>query len=147
MEGQSSLNRMIVAVLALVGLLISLYLLTHSMGLMGQLVCGVGDCETVQSSQWSRVGPIPVPALGVAGYAALLIIALRGLGASGLEDRRIPLLLILGTGIGTAFSGYLTYLEAFVIHAWCQWCVGSAILITLAFFASVPEFGRLRANR
>jgi uncharacterized membrane protein len=45
-----------------------------------------------------------------------------------------------------AFSAYLTYLEAFVIHAWCQYCVISAILITLIFFASLPEVARIRGS-
>ena len=47
---------------------------------------------------------------------------------------------------GGLFSAYLTYLEAFVIEAWCQYCVISAIIITLIFFASLPEVARLKAS-
>ena len=39
---------------------------------------------------------------------------------------------------------YLTYLEAAVFRAWCQYCVASAIIITLIFFTTLPEIGRLR---
>jgi uncharacterized membrane protein len=52
-------------------------------------------------------------------------------------------LLLAGSGVGVTFSAYLTYVEAFVINAWCQWCVISAVLITLIFLASIPEVGRL----
>jgi uncharacterized membrane protein len=37
--------------------------------------------------------------------------------------------LLLLAGLGVAFTAYLTYLELFVIHAICRWCVGSAVII------------------
>jgi hypothetical protein len=76
---------MVVAVLALVGLFISLYLLAYSVGLI-PLLCGVGSCETVQASEWAKVGPIPVPLLGVGGYLSLLGVTL--LGCSRATSRR-----------------------------------------------------------
>lgn len=136
-------NRMFVAVLSLVGLLISLYMLAYALGLMGTIACGLGDCERVQSSPYSHVGPVPVAAFGVLGYLALVVVSLKGLQPSSRGSRMIPLTLLAGGVMGVAFSAYLTYLEAFVIHAWCQWCVGSAILMVLAFLASLPELRRL----
>jgi uncharacterized membrane protein len=56
----------------------------------------------------------------------------------------VPLGIFGIAAVGVAFSGWLTYLEALVIHAWCQWCVVSAILITLIFLLSLPG---LRAAR
>ena len=53
---------------------------------------------------------------------------------------------MLGGVIGLGFSGYLTYLEAYVINAWCQWCVSSAVIMVLAFFACLPELRRLRGG-
>ena len=41
--------------------------------------------------------------------------------------------------VAVLFSAYLTYREAFVIHAWCRWCVASAIIITLIFLVSSAE--------
>lgn len=135
---------MAVALLSLVGLFISLYLLAHSLGVTGPVVCGIGDCATVQSSAYAWIGPIPVSGLGVAGYAALLALALVGIQPAFRDSAPISLLLLTGAGVGVAFSGWLTYLEAVVIQAWCMWCVASAIVIVLVFLATIPEVERLR---
>jgi uncharacterized membrane protein len=67
----------------------------------------------------------------LAGYLVLLGLALAALKASGLTRRRLPTVsFVLALG-GFAFSAYLTYIELFVIEAICNWCVASAILITL----------------
>lgn len=135
---------MAVALLSLVGFFVSFYLLAHSLGWTGPLVCGVGDCATVQASEYARLGPIPVAGIGAAGYLVLLSVALMGLQPGGRDSRMVAVLLLGGTFVGVLFSAWLTYLEAAVIRAWCQWCVVSAILITLAFFASIPEWSRMR---
>jgi uncharacterized membrane protein len=140
------LNRMLVSVLSLIGFFVALYLWAHNSGLTGPIVCGVGDCATVQSSPYARIGPIPVSAIGVAGYAALFALSLVGLQPPRRESRLIGGLLLAGAAFGVAFSAYLTYLEAAVIRAWCQYCVASAIIITLVFFATLPEIGRLRGG-
>ena len=134
-------NRMVVAVLSLIGLLISLYLLAYSVGLV-PLVCGVGSCETVQMSEWAHVGPLPVPLLGVGGYLALLVVGLYGLQPAHQDERAPGLALFALAAIGVAYSGFLTYLEARVIHAWCVWCVTSATLMTLIFLTTLPELFR-----
>ncbi len=139
-------NRMAIAVLALVGFFVALYLLAHNLGLTGPIVCGVGDCATVQSSPYAKVGPVPVSAIGVAGYAALFVLAMAGLQPAHRTSRLIGGLLLAGAVAGTAFSAYLTYLEAAVIRAWCQYCVVSAVLITLIFVASLAELPRLRRS-
>ena len=139
-------NRMAVTVLALIGFFVALYLFAHNIGLTGPIVCGVGDCSTVQSSQYATVGPVPVSAIGLAGYVALLALGLLGLQPAHRESRLIGALLLGGAAFGVVFSGYLTYLEAYVIRAWCQYCVVSAILITLIFLATLPELGRLRGS-
>lgn len=146
LEGSPPVNRMAVALLSLVGLLVSLYMLSHSLGLGGPLVCGVGDCGTVQASKYAWVGPVPVSGIGALGYAALLVVALLGLQTRFTSSSRVAVLLLVGTAVGVAFSAYLTYLEAAVIHAWCQWCVVSAVIITLCFLASLPELRRTRGS-
>ena len=133
---------MVVAVLSLVGFFIAFYLMAHGLGWTGPVLCGIGDCATVQSSAYAWVGPVPVSAIGVVGYLALLGLAVLGLRPGMRRSRPIGLLLLAGSGAGVAFSAWLTYVEAFVIRAWCQWCVISAILVTLAFVASLPELGR-----
>ncbi len=139
-------NRMAVALLSLVALLVSLYLLSHSLGLGGPLVCGVGDCGVVLASKYAWVGPMPVSGIGALGSAALLLVSLMGLQSRFASSSHIALLLLAGTTLGVAFSAYLTYLEAAVIHAWCQWCVISAVIITLCFVASLPELERTRGS-
>lgn len=141
------LNRMILALLALLGFLVSLYMLAYAMGFTGPVICGIGNCEAVQSSPYARIGPVPVAALGVLGYLGLLILSFMGLQPSSQAFRRLPLGLLGGGIAGLAFSAYLTYLEAFVIHAWCQWCVSSAIIMALAFLASLPELRRIGESK
>lgn len=135
-------NRMAIAVMALIGLFIAFYLLAHSLGWTGSLLCGVGDCERVQQSSYSHIGPVPVAGLGVLGYVVMLVVSFLGIQPGGRESRTLGVLLFVGGTIGFGFSLYLTYLEGAVIHAWCQWCVMSAILMTLIFLASLPELRR-----
>lgn len=134
---------MFVAILALLGLLISLYMLAYAMGFTGPVICGIGDCEAVQNSPYSRIGPVPVAGFGVVGYLALLILSFLGLRPTSVGSRLVPRGLLVGGIVGVAVGAYLTYLEAFVIHAWCQWCIASAIIMVLIFMASLPEFGRI----
>lgn len=135
---------MAIAVLSMVGLFVSLYLLGHSLGLTGPLICGIGECGTVQASKWARIGPLPVSALGVGGYLAMLGVALWGLQPSGQRAPAVSWLLLGMSSVALAYSAWLTWLEAFVIRAWCLWCVTSAILVTFIFLAALSEVKRLR---
>lgn len=134
-----------VALLALIGVLVSAYMTAYKLGMVGSIVCGTGGCETVQNSPWSVFLGVPVPVIGLGGYGALLAVALLGLQPRFEDDRRIPLLLIAAGVLSLGFTAYLTYLEAAVIHAWCRWCIVSAILVTLVFLFILPEFRRLRS--
>lgn len=140
------MNRMVVAMSSLIGLFVALYLLSHSLGITGSLLCGVGDCATVQASEFAKIAGIPVSAIGAVGYIALLVLALLGLQPAFVGSRAVAGLLFGGAAFGFLASGYFTYLEAFVIHAWCQWCVISAILMTVIFLAAIPELRRLKGE-
>ena len=72
-------NRMVIAVLSLVGFFIAFYLLAHTLGWTGPLICGVGECSTVQSSRYAWVGPVPVSGIGLVGYLALLGLSVLGI--------------------------------------------------------------------
>jgi uncharacterized membrane protein len=137
-------NRMVIAVLSLVGFFVAFYLLAHSLGWTGPLVCGIGECSTVQSSPYAWVGPLPVSAIGLAGYVLYLALSVLGIQPGWRSSKTVAVLLLASSTVGFVFSAYLTYLEAAVIHAWCQWCVISAILVTVIFLASLVEVGRLR---
>jgi uncharacterized membrane protein len=129
-----------IALLALVGVFLSAYLTLHRFGVVGSLVCGTtGGCDTVQNSEFATFAGVPVPLIGLGGYLLLLGVALAGLRPELTGDRRITLALLALSGIAFAFTAYLTYLEAFVIHAWCRWCIGSAVIVTLAFLLAVTE--------
>lgn len=136
------LNRMAIALLSLVGVFVALYMLLYKLGWIGSMVCGSGDCATVQASRWSDFLGLPVPLWGVGGYGALLGVALAGTAPRFARDRRIGYLLVALGSIAFAFSAYLTALEAFVIRAWCRWCVVSAILATLIFLFTLAELRR-----
>jgi uncharacterized membrane protein len=137
---------MIVALLSLAGFFVALYLWAHNSGLMGPLVCGVGDCATVQSSEYARIGGVPVSAIGVFGYLTVMALAITGLQPGRRSSSLIGGLMLAGSAFGVVFSAYLTYLEAAVIKAWCQYCVASAIVISLIFIATLPEVKRLRGG-
>ncbi len=128
-------TRMAAALLSLAGLFVSLYLYLYKLGYIGTLACGTGGCDKVQFSSYSKFLGIEVPLLGPVGYAALLGLSILALQQPG--SARWPVLLRLLTGGGVAFSVYLTYVELFVIHAICRWCVGSAVIILLLFIATL----------
>jgi uncharacterized membrane protein len=89
-------------------------------------IAGGHGCQTVAESSYSHLLGVNVAVFGIAGYVLLLACALlRGDGA-----RMVGFALAL---VGFGFSLYLTYLELFTIDAICQWCVASAVLMTLLF--------------
>lgn len=143
-EERPALARMAIAVLALVGLLVASYLTLYKLGYLGAIQCSIGGCETVQSSRFAYFLGLPVAAWGIGAYLAILALALLGVQPRFAGARWPALALFLLSGVGVVFSAYLTYLEAFVIHAWCQWCVVSAILITLIFLLSIPGLRQAR---
>jgi uncharacterized membrane protein len=135
--------RMTAALLSLAGFFLSLYLYLYKIGRIGTLACGTGGCETVQTSPFSRFLGLEVALYGVVGYLVLLVLSMDMLRrpVAGISSR---LLLIL-SGVGLAFTIYLTYLELFVIKAICRWCVGSAVIITLIFIVALLDWRRRAA--
>ena len=137
-------KRQIVALLALIGVLLAAYLTLYKTGAIAELQCSTGSCEQVQLSKWATFLGLPVAAWGIAFYVALLALALAGLQARWTDSRGVSLALVALTGWGVLFSLWLTYLELFVIHAICRYCVGSAVLVTLAFVVSCLDLRDLR---
>lgn len=139
-------SRMAMASLALIGVVIAAYMSLYKLGVIAQVACGTGACESVQQSAWSVFLGVPVPYWGVAGYALILGLTLAGLQPRFAEDRRIAAALLGACAYAAAFSAYLTWTEAFYIQAWCRWCVASAIVATLLFLFSLAEIPRLRGR-
>jgi len=130
--------RQTIAVLALVGLFVALYLWLHALGFGGAIKCGAsGGCEVVQTSQWATFLGLPVAFYGVVGYFVVLVVALAGLRPTALSQRGWNSALAVLASAGFLFTIYLTYLELFVIHAICRWCVGSAVIITAVWIVAL----------
>lgn len=132
---------MITAALAVIGLGVSLYLLTVHWSWWQAVCLGVGDCEAVNTSMYSKLLGIPVALLGALTYLAIIASSLSIWREFYAEHARIVQFML--AAIGVAFSAYLTYIELFVLGAVCPWCVLSAILITLIAILSAWE---LRAS-
>lgn len=133
-------RREIIAALALAGIFVALYLTLYKMGAIGELSCRVGSCETVNSSRWAEFLGAPVAAWGVGFYIVVFALALAGLSARLAGSQQLSLALVLLSGWGVLFSSWLTYLELFVIHAICQWCVVSAAIVLAIFLVSLWDY-------
>jgi uncharacterized membrane protein len=131
-------------ILAIAGIGVATYIAIAEFG-GGAPKCLAGGhgCETVARSHYSHLAGVNVAAIGIFGYVVLLLAAL----VPGDVGRFGGFLTAL---VGFGFSVYLTYLELFVIDAVCQWCVASAVLMTLslavaaarAFAYTGSELGR-----
>jgi uncharacterized membrane protein len=137
---------MIVAALALAGIFISIYLTLFKLGVIGELSCSVGSCETVNTSRWAMFLGIPVAAWGLLFYVDVFIIALLGTTARFEYEPAISVVLVAQAAIGVLFSAWLTYLELAVIHAICIWCVTSACIVVAILLVSVADLREVRAE-
>ncbi len=128
--------RLATILLAAFGILDSLYLLTYKFTSNDKLCLGSGDCATVNYSPYSEIYGIPVALLGVVGYAAILAILILETRLKLAEEH--GRLAVFGISlVGVLFSAYLTYVEAFILHAYCPFCVASAIAITIVFILAM----------
>ncbi len=119
--------RRVIAVIAAIGIGVATYIAIADAS-RGAPVClaGGGGCETVASSSYSHLLGINVADFGIVGYILILGTALIAGDLGRFGGFALSL-------VGFGFSVYLTYLELFKIHAICQWCVGSAVLMTALF--------------
>jgi uncharacterized membrane protein len=118
--------------LALAGIGVSSYL-TWVHYDVDALVCGIGDCLEVQTSDYAEAFGIPVAILGLLMYVGILVLAVLRIARPALSGM-LTAALFTGTLAGLIYSAWLTYVEIWVLEAICQWCVVSAI-ITLAIVA------------
>jgi len=113
-----------VLLLSLVGAGVAAYLTVAHFGHV-RIACATGGCETVQTSRYAEVAGVPVAAIGLAAY---LVLAWSGVARGELAR---------GIGFAAAVTGFavsmvLLYVQAGILHAFCQWCLASdAILVLL----------------
>jgi len=111
-----------VALVALAGTAVAGYL-TYVHYRPDALICtSSGGCETVQESSYAELVGIPVALLGLLAYLAVLALVLWDTEAA----RTAVAAIALG---GAAFAVYLVALQAFVIDAWCVWCLVNDLLL------------------
>ncbi len=128
-------------VLAALGAADALYLWVLKITSTEAMCVGNSGCLTVNNSPYSEIAGVPVSALGLVVYLIIL-------GALALEPRSALLaqygpLAVFGLSLtGVAFSAYLTYLEFYVIQAFCPFCIISAVLITLILLLSTARLMR-----
>jgi uncharacterized membrane protein len=103
------------------------------------MMCGpIGDCNAVQQSPYAwLMGIIPVGALGLVGYVFIALAWLVKRHSSQRMSDGASIVLFVLVFLGTAFTAYLTFLEAFVIGAGCAWCLASAAVMTALLWLSV----------
>lgn len=123
----SSKLALAITVLALIGIVLSAVSLKNHYSGTPTEYCDLGDnfnCDLVNRSVYSQVGPVPVALIGLMGYAALLVLArMRG--------KKPALLMLVAAVTGLGFSLYLTYVEAYLLGVWCILCLGSLATIVL----------------
>ena len=125
--------RRAIAFVAALGLGVATYIAIADSG-GGSPVCLAGGhgCATVAKSSYSHVAGVNIAIFGVIGYLLLLTTAFF---ANDLA-RFGGFLVSLG---GFGYSVFLTYLEIFKIEAICQWCVASAVLMTILFLLNATR--------
>jgi uncharacterized membrane protein len=127
--------RIILTVMAVLGVGLASYLTyIHYAGI--KPLCGRngGDCEIVQTSKYSHIAGVPVALIGLIGY----VLILASLLAPDEERLRFATAALILGGFG--FSVYLTYREVFSLEKICEYCVSSAILLTLMLPLSLWRF-------
>ena len=133
------------AVLALAGAVVSAASLYHHYGTSATSYCDIGEnfnCDIVNRSIYSTIAGIPVALVGVAGYLALLTLA-----TFYRNQAEAPVILAISSLAGLGFALYLTYIEGFVLAAWCILCLSSlALILSIAVLSSVLWVHRVRQS-
>jgi uncharacterized membrane protein len=127
---------MLIALLAMVGIVVSSISLYHHYGSSKTSYCDFGgnfNCDMVNRSIFSTVHGVPVALIGVLGYTAILMLA-----TLYRTKAETPAMLLLGALAGLGFALYLTYIEKFVLAVWCILCLSSlSVIVLITVLASV----------
>jgi uncharacterized membrane protein len=125
--------RRAIAFLAALGVGIATYIAVEAAGGDApSCLAGSSGCATVARSSYAHLAGVNIAVFGIVGYVLLLASAFF---ANDLA-RFGGFLVALG---GFGYSVFLTYVELFKIEAICQWCVGSAIVMTILFLLSATR--------
>lgn len=136
----AKLSNRFIFILSLTGLAISAFLF-YEYTFAGSVMCPLGQgCDIVRASPYSYIFGIPLPFPGLLFYLAMAILAV--VSSHELPVKIVKKLQLLIASSGVVFGIYLTYLEAFVIKAYCFWCVLSfiisVVILLLILFRKKP---------
>jgi len=140
--------RKVIIIIALIGLLFSVYSITLHYAPAGSSICNVNEtfnCDKVNKSPWATLFGIPVSILGTIAYLTVFLLALKQkavLRKTGLTDKDFWGYMLLLTAIMCSFQLYLTMIEIFKIYAYCIACLGSQACTLLLTFFSAKEYLR-----
>jgi vitamin-K-epoxide reductase (warfarin-sensitive) len=135
-----AIMRYLIALLAVAGIMVSYLALRvhYSNDIQPCDINAHWDCGVVNHSPFAMMGPVPVAAIGIAGYALLGILALG----------RLRALTLAAALVGFGFALYLTYIEKFVLMVWCLYCVISqGLILAIVLLAGSWYWSGRRAAR
>lgn len=103
----------------------------------------VRGCDVVLTSEWATLGPVPIALVGAIYYLTVF-----GLGLAYLDTKQLRVLSAASvfTSAGWLVSVGLISLQAFVIQAWCFYCLVSALISTLLFAVGLALFWFLKGD-
>ncbi len=128
--------------LSLLGLFDAVYLWWVYTSPSHPMLCLGRGCDVVRVSSYASLWGQPLPAYGAAMYAALALAILAQAVFPARLERSLRFAVAGISGFGFLASLYLTGIEGFVLHAWCAWCVVSALSVTLIFALSLLDLAR-----
>jgi uncharacterized membrane protein len=131
--------------LAALGILVSAYMTLYKLTDNQSMCLGNGGCSVVNASVYSEVYGVPVAAVGVGGYAAILGILLLSGRVNFLRTHSTMIVFGLAL-VGFIFTLYLIYVEVALIHALCPFCIASQAIMSVLFMISVVRLAREPAN-
>ena len=122
--------------LTILGLLVSIYMTIYKLTSNDAMCVGSGDCHTVNASRYAEVNGIPVAAVGIVGYGALLGILWLERKPGFIKENGS--MIFFGVSlIGFFFTLWLIYVEVVLLKAYCPFCITSQVSMTLIFIFSV----------
>ena len=128
-----SVLRRAIAFFAALGIGVATYIaIAEAAGDAPACLAGGGGCHTVAESSYSHVAGVNIAVFGIIGYVLLLVTAFFANDAARLGG------FVVALG-GFGYSIFLTYIEIFKIEAICQWCVASAVLMTILFLLTATR--------
>ncbi len=134
---------LLIAVLAVGGAVVSSVSLYQHYGTSQTTYCDFGEsfnCDIVNRSTYSVIFGLPVALIGITGYLVLLTLA-----TFYRSKAETPVMLLIASLTGLGFALRLTYVEGFVLAAWCILCLSSlALILGIAVLSSLLLVDRVR---